>query len=34
VTARENEELLDELEVIGIALPAEERLAEPTSRSS
>ncbi len=27
---RENEELLDELEVIGIALLAEERLAEPT----
>ena len=27
---RENEELLDELEVIGTALLAEERLVEPT----
>lgn len=27
---RENEELLDELEVIGIALLAEQRLADPT----
>ena len=27
---RENEELLDELEVIGIAMLAEKRLAEPT----